>query len=506
MNQLVWCFVLLAGLAMQFAAPQSLVAQSDVSPRSDAATDGSVRQPALPALAPMERVEIGRSRPLTLREVLESVDRHHPTIDGLQQRVVAAEGARLAAQGGFDPLLAARGSALAGYYQYGRLDVSIQQPTPIYGASFIAGYRLGRPFDESFPGYYGYDRTLDGGEVRVGVTVPLLRDGSTDARRAGVSRAEYTVNAASGELEARRLRLLLAASEAYFRWVTAGQRYAVVSQLLALADERDTQLAQRIAAGAIPAIERLENRRAILERRGALVAARRQLERTAIQLSLYLRDGNGAPIVARASAVPVEFPALQPISLDEAAAIELAVSRRPELARTRNQRDAARIAAELAQNQLLPRLDISLTGSVDLGTTSDAALRDQLSPPVGEGLLTFSMPLALREPRGRLAAARAEVAVLEAELELARDTIAIEVRDALSAIAAARENAALAHDGAEVSAQLAQAERTRFEGGLTTLFIVNLREASAAEASIRELDALAELAVSHAMFDAVTAR
>ena len=114
--------------------------------------------------------------------------------------------------------------------------------------------------------------------------------------------------------------------------------------------------------------------------------------------------------------------------------------------------------------------------------------------------------MPLRESRGRLDAARAETSVLDRELELARDTIGIEVRDAMSAVQAAGENVALAREGAEIAEAVRDGERSRFDGGLTTLFIVNLREAAAAEARAREIDALVELATAHALFEAVTAQ
>ncbi len=449
-----------------------------------------------------EQVTVGDgddAGPLALEEVLASVERHHPSLQALEGRVRAAEGGRLAAEGGFDPVLTARGFGSAGYYRYARTDATVSLPTPLWGASFFAGWRLGRSLEASdFPDYYRYDETLDGGELRAGVTVPILRDGAIDARRAGIARAERAVEAAEHERAARRWRVRLAASEAYARWVASGLKLAVVEALLHLAEARDAQIAARVAAGAVAAIEHLENQRAVLERRQARVAARRSVERTAIALSLYFRDEAGAPRVPDLRRLPEALSSSAVVPMDESEAIEVALSRRPEIVRLGALREAARVVLELAENQVLPRLDVSVNGSIDLGSTDDGSLRSQLSPPTGEALVSLSVPLLFREGTGRLRAARAELDALDAEIELARDQITLEVRDACSAVAAAREALAAARESAQVAAAVAAAERSRFDAGASTLLFVNLRETAAAQADASVIDAEADVAVAAA--------
>ena len=472
-------------------------------------------RPVMDALAaerssPLSPLAIGGGESLTLTEVLRSVEAHHPAIDAQRARVRAAEGAHLAAEGGFDPALTARGSiAPMGYYNYGRFDALLTQPTPLWGATFFAGWRIGRGFDvdgygAEVPIYYGYDETLDGGELRVGVTVPLWQGGPTDARRAALARTELGVEEREQELAARLLRVRLGATEAYVRWVAAGQRALVADELLRLAEARDAQISSRVAAGAIPAIEHLENRRAILERRQALITARRALERAAISLSLYLRDDHGRPLVVPPVRVPVPSVARDDAGEPLEDATARALARRPELARLRAVRDQAEVALELAENQLAPRIDVTVQTSIDVGSSADEATRSQLSPPVGEGMLTFSLPLLLREARGRTETARAELAAIDAETELASDQIRIEVADALSALEAARRQVALARESADVASAVAAAERLRFESGATTLLVVNLREAAAAQANVALVDAFAELSLAGAALEAAT--
>jgi len=504
----------LEGLCLGGPCASLAVAQVEIAP-SETTTAAPVPAAlaSLPPLPPIEELALGRGVPLAVDEVIDSVDRHHPPLEAAEQRVRAAEGQRLSAEGGFDLTLGTRVAGnFFGYYEYGRLDVSLSQPTPFWGTTFVGGWRLGRGFARGgIPDYYRYDETFDGGELRLGAVVPLWRDGPIDSRRATLWRAEHNVNATREDRDARRLRIVYAATEAYVRWVAAGQRYAVARELLALAEERDAQIASRVRAGAIPAIEHLENRRAILERRQALVSARRLLEQRALGLSLYLRHDDGTPLVVSPERLPVEIAGPAASVASEAEDVARALDQRPELRRFAAQRRAAEVAVELADNQFSPRVDLSVLGSVDVGGpgVSDPErayeIQRTLERPQLEAMLTLQVPLQFRDARGRIEQSRADLAALDADLELARDQVGIEVRDTRSALRAAAENVAITRDSAEVARLVSDAERVRFEAGASSLLIVNLREAAAAAAAQAAIDARADLAVAEAAWTAATA-
>lgn len=456
------------------------------------------------SLTPSDRLDIGGGEPLTLGQVLTSVERHHPTLEAALERVRAAEGEQLAAEGGFDLSLTATGwAAPQGYYDWGRADVQLDQPTPLWGTTFSAGWRIGRGGD--IPVYYGQYQTLDLGEARVGVRVPLWRDGPIDGRRARMWRAGHTTDAERADLDARILQIRLDATQYYWTWVAAGRKYRVASELLDLAEDRDAQIAARVRAGALPAIESLENRRVIVGRRASLVSARREVERAAIALSLYTRHDDGRPRVMPPSRMPEPSAPPDPLVANVRAEVEAAWARRPEMERYRALLDRQRVSVELAENQLSPRIDLGVGASVDLGSGT-AVEQDVLGTPVVEGSVLVSFPLQFREARGGIARTRAELAALHADAQLLRDRIAAQVQDAFSAVRAAEERVALAREAANVEAAVAEAERRRFELGATELFIVNMREQNAAAARAVLVDAEAVLEIAHAQWRAATAR
>ncbi|MBX3271836.1 MAG: TolC family protein [Sandaracinaceae bacterium] len=503
MTRLPLALVLLAvGTARVHAQPDSTAPSpgAGLDPSALAFPGGYRLRP----LAPSERLALGTQPMLTLGQVLTSVERHHPLVDLGRARVAAAAGEQLAAEGGFDLTLTAEGwGAPVGYYDWARADVALVQPTPLWGATVWAGWRIGR--GGQLPDYYGHQRTLDLGEVRAGLRVPLWRDGPIDARRARTRQAEHGLRAEEADLDARLIALRYEATSAYVRWVAAGLRYQVAARLLELAEARDEQILARVQAGGSPPLDALENRRVVAARRGTLVAARRALEQAAIALSLYLRRADGTPWVAPPARMPEALDAPPPSSFELRREIRDAWARRPETARVRALLDRQAVSVELAENQVAPRIDVGLAASLDLGAGTPRE-QETLGAAVVEGSILFSMPLQLREARGRLRTTRAELSALRADARRIADGIAAEVQDAASATRAAEEAVALAEESAEVAEAVAEAERRRFALGATELFVVNLREEAAAAAQAALVDARGALVIAHARWRAATGR
>lgn len=424
--------------------------------------------------------------PLALDEVVTSTLATYPLIVAARADVDAAEGERLTAAGAFDPAWRTRvtGAPVSGYPQL-RLDSVIEAPTPLWGASFFGGYRLGTGKIQS---YYGERETWTGGELRAGASVPLLRNGPIDRRRANEARAELGRSLAGLGVAQQRLELTRLATLRYWEWVAAGERRRIARDLLQLARDRDAQLVARASAGDVAQFDRQDNTRALVQREALVVQAQRAVEQAAFELSLFLRDAAGAPLIPPDERLPSLTEVLEAPAAE--APVEVA-ARRPDVKRLVEQRRQAELELRLANNQLLPALDVGATISKDLGA-SPRPDADKLGPPELELTAVLDVPLLYRAPLGRVQSSRAALAKLDAQLGLARDRVKVELDDARSAIHAARERLALARQELTVAVQLEQGERRRFELGEGSLLFVNLREQATVEARMREVDALVD--------------
>ncbi len=426
---------------------------------------------------------------LTLAEVLAILTATHPQLEAARQRQRAADGDVMAARGGFDPVLRARGQYVPiGAYPRGTVDVELRQPTPLWGLSVYGGWRLGLG---RFAAYDLRGKTADGGEVRAGVSLPLWQGGAIDRRRADLRIAGLAQDGAAADFEARMLELERAAGRAYWAWVGAGLRLEVQRSLLALAEDRDEALRKQITAGSVPAVEGLDNRRAILDRGARIVAAERALQQAAFELARHLRDAEGTVQPPAPGRLPDAFPEPRlPVSDRVEQTIREAWARRPDLRRLVLQREAAAVEVKLARNNRSPKIDLDAYAAKDIGATDPAYA--YLRPAEFVASVNVELPLALRGARGRLRRAEAELARIDAELRMGRDVVALEIRDAHSALVAAHARVGLAREQLTAAHELEQAERSRFRLGDSTLLLVNLREQAATDAALQEIDALGE--------------
>ena len=424
--------------------------------------------------------------PLSLGEVLRSAEEVFPSLVAARADLEGAGGDLQTSAGAFDPIWRTRlwTAPISGYPQT-RLDSAVEVPTPLWGASFFAGYRLGLG---NIPIYYRERETLSAGEVRAGALVPVLRNGPIDRRRANQARAELGQQLGGMAVSQQRLEISRLAAFRYWDWVAAGRRREIARSLLQLASDRDAQLATRAKAGDVPLFDRQDNQRALAQREALLVQAQRGVEQAAFELSLYLRDAQGQPLTPEEARLPPTFPEPDG-SLSERANVDEALARRPDVQRVIAQRRQQEIELTFQENQLLPALDVGLTYTQDLGNTQRPEL-EPLRKPELEVFALLEVPLLYRAPLGRIQSARAALARLDAQLQLARDRVTIDVRDAVSALRAAQERLTFTRQEVEISLQLERGERTRFELGDSTLLFVNLREQAAAEARLREIDAL----------------
>jgi len=471
---------------------------------------GALAALALTLAAPIARAqtaaatEAAPAAPLTLDAVLRAVDDGFPLLEAARREQEAADGALLSAEGAFDPQVRLRASTVAGgYYEYARGELTVQQPTRLWGTTFFAGYRLGRGLSSGgIPDYYGHYETNAGGEVRAGVQVPLLRDGPIDARRAGIRRAELARPIAELAVEMAALQYRRAAADRYWDWVAAGRKLRIARALLDLATTRNEAISTRVDRGDLPAIERTDNLRVVAQRRGAAVTAQRALQRTAIELSLFLRDARGASVLPDDALLPDDLPPVAPLSPATVADdLRSAPARRPELRRLNAQRAQFEVDRELARNQMLPAVDVVVSASQDIGAGSYT----RASPEVDASLL-LDVPILNRPARGRLEVARANLSRLDEQLRFQRDRILADLRDARSAVDAALQRAELAGQELAVARQVESAERTNFDLGNSTILAVNLREQASAEAAAREVDARADFHRAVAAYLAAAAR
>lgn len=425
-------------------------------------------------------------KPLHVDEVLASVEsRYPPLLAALIEQDIAA-GRLRQAEGAFDlHLNAGMNATPLGYYDGRTGSVILEQALQSWGAKIYGGYRLGSGFLPN----YNQMRTPEGGQLTAGVKINLLRDGRIDKDRAAQAQARLGEAAADPLIARQRLDFVRAATIAYYNWLGAGLRLAAAEALLRVANDRDTAVAEQVKRGALAPIVRVDNERLVISRKLAAIQAQRRFEATAIELSLFLRDAQDRPSIAARDRLPAAFPAtVDPDGTRLQRDIAEALVRRPETRGIAVSIERLKIERELAQNELLPSLDVGIEARqspLQKRQPDIEALETRLG-------VEFNVPLQRRAAAGRLQTVDGQLLRLRTEQQFARERIETEVRDAHSALAAVVSQIGQARRNVVLAETLEQAERLRFSQGATDLFALQIREQATFDARLGELDAFNE--------------
>lgn len=466
-----------------------------------------IEEPVKPPEAPAPKQRTGPV--LTLAEVLDSVEQRDPRMEGAELGIQTAQGHARQNKGVYDPVLRGR-AAYEPVYRNMVADARVEQPTPLWGLTAWAGYQVGvgrRPY---------YNTTLDSildvddrvgsrdvrsaaGTLTAGLTLPLWRDRGIDRRRANLRQTKMEVDRMKDVRDAQLLTLEAEAATKYWTWVANGLRMEIEQTLLELAQERDEALARRIELGALDPLAGVDNRRLILDREGRVVAAERAFQQAGLELSLYLRDGNGNPVIAGVERLPAQLPAMQAPDAGSNIETEIAeaLDRRPDRRARTTLRSQADVELRWAKNQRNPRVELSAWVSRYMGRP----LIPEFSRNNAVIALLFEIPIPLRYSRGQLEATRANAQIVAAQLRFLDNTIAVEVRDGHQALVAAYRRARLANQEVELARQLAAAEYRKFQLGAGDLLLVNLREVASADAATNEIQAVSDYFVAKARLE-----
>ena len=452
----------------------------------------------MPAPAPETRHPV---TPIAVTDVVASIHSTFPLLEAAYQQNQITAGNQNAAWGAFDTKLKASSeNGPLGLYQTYRNAAGVSRP--IYsGGEVFGGYRTG---SGNFQPWYLERQTNEGGEIKAGVSVPLLRNREIDARRAELWRATYDRQRAEPEIRAQLILFVRDGSLAYWKWIAAGRQLEIGQRALKLAEQRNAQLKRKVEVGAVNPPDLQDNLRSIAKRESKLIDLRRKLQQAGVKLSLFYRRSDGVPLVPDESRL-VGFP--RPTEIEESeieADVAAALGQRPELRALDALARSINVELAEARNDLLPVVNAQIVGTKDMGAPTSRK-RDKSQFELEAGVFV-EVPVQRRKARGKSQAAQAKLTQLAAKRRFTEDKIRAEILSAFAASKAAFERLDRARESKRLAEYMADIERRKFELGQSDLLSVVLREQHAIEAADDEVNALFELFMAKTDYDAAMAR
>lgn len=273
-------------------------------------------------------------------------------------------------------------------------------------------------------------------------------------------------------------------------WLLVGFRYALVvaEESLALAEELHANNRTRVEVGTLAPLELVQSEAGIASRREEIIRARASIGDSEDRLRTLLNLPAGE--LWAKSIVPESEQQVETATFELAASLEAALANRSELTVQRTSIQGLEIDRAFYRQELKPRLDLRATYGFN-GVGGDVLVRDQEGnvlavvdggwsdaleqvtdtdfPGWSVGV-QLSVPLQNRQAKAR--AAIAEVALDQGQLELEslEQQIATEVRTAVRALDTARQQIESAQVSVRLEEKNLDAERKKYENGLSTSF------------------------------------
>ncbi|MBC5774176.1 TolC family protein [Pontibacter sp. KCTC 32443] len=420
---------------------------------------------------------------LTLQEFHQIILQHHPVAS---QAALLSEQARQElriARGTLDPVIASKvyRKEFGGKEYYNLWNNTLYVPL-WFGPELKAG------FEKNQGQYLNPENTTPpDGLSSVGISVPLGQGLFIDERRATIRQARLMQDIAEAERVKLINKLLLQATKDYWDWLFYYQQVQLYQESVGLADFRLKAVKARAQEGDLAAIDTVEALTEVQTRQVLLQEALLGYNNSRLMVATHLWAENETPLELQEKTTPAaagsEVATLSATDLKQL--LETARTNHPDLRKLTLKGEQLQIEQRFAADKLKPKLNVEYNL-----LQSDFYMRPEMwdNQFVSDNYklgLSFSLPLFLRQERGKLQLTKAKQQTNALEQIQASREIENNVLAAYNEWLALEEQIRLQQQMVENANILRNGEVTRFENGESSLFLVNSRELKLLEAQVK---------------------
>lgn len=320
-----------------------------------------------------------------------------------------------------------------------------------------------------------------------GISVPLGQGLFIDERRSSIRQAKLM----QGIAEAERLKiinkLLLQATKDYWEWMLQHRTAQLYQEALELTQFRLEAVRSRVQEGDLAAIDTVEALMTLQDRQLLLQQALLELQNARLQVAVHLWSETNEPLELQPSTVPALVGAeVMTVTEEELQALLLAARQNhPELQKLSLKGEQLEVQRRFAANKLLPKLNAEYNVlQRDFYLQPDVVEQEYLEGNYKLGL-SFSLPLFLREERGKLQLTKAKQRANSLELVQQSREIEADILAAYNELQALQQQLQQQEQMVNNARILRDGELIRFRNGESSLFLINSREVKLLEAQVK---------------------
>jgi outer membrane protein TolC len=358
-----------------------------------------------------------------------------------------------------------------------------------YGTTYALGW-TNRRVDQAIPDFTTVNPTFTSG-LSASFTQPLLRNFGSAVNERFVVQARYSRDGSAYDFVRAVQSAIQLTDSAYWDLVYAVENLRAKQEALDRAKDLNRITKIKIDVGALAPIDIVQTEVTIAQREQDIITAEGLIgdaqDRLRRLLNVQSQPDWNRPIVPTDR--PTRASLRESFQADVDAGFKRALETRPEVRQALLAIESRKLTQVYTSNQLKPRLDLSASyGFNGLGAQSliqnpdgtltqlnysdayqDILHRNFPSWTVG---LTFAVPIGNNVARGNEAIANADLELARTNFAITKANLQVEVRGAARAIDIGYRSVAAASKARELGERNLDAEKKKFENGMSTTFQV----------------------------------
>lgn len=419
---------------------------------------------------------------LSLAEYLGYVKSFHPIVKQANLVINESEAKLMKARGAFDPKLEVDydRKKFKNTEYFDRLNATFKIPT-WFGVEFKGN------FEENTGDFLNPQAFVpEDGLYSAGVSVPVARGLLTNKRMAMLRQSRLYVKQAQVDRQLLVNNILYEATVTYFNWLRRYNEKRVFEDFLDNAEIRFNGIKKSYEVGDMPAIDTLEARIALNNRKLNLEKSRIKFIKASLELSNFLWLNDNTPVELEDGVVPNIDTFLTVDETLNTSGLDIEsfdIESHPKLQSLDYKIRSLNIEKRLKANNLLPQIDLQYNF---LSETPEVAR--SFSTSAYKSGVNINFPLFLRKERGDLRLAKLKLQDTRFEVQDTR----LSLRNKIDAINQELDSYITQSDFTEVIvddyATLLSAEERKFFLGESSLFLVNSRESKLIDAKLKAIE------------------
>jgi outer membrane protein TolC len=407
----------------------------------------------------------------------------------------------LKAKGGFDPKVF--NNLNQKYYNskqyYSLLDAGLKVPT-WYGLELKTGFENNR-------GTYidSQEKSPQGGLWYGGASLTLGQGLFIDQRRAEFAKSKIFQKSTVFERQLQLNELIYEAGYAYWNWFLTHNSREVLSEALDLAQVRLQAVKQSAEYGDRPFIDSVEAKIQVQNRESMLRSFEAEQQNATNKLATYLWEENLVPLELDSLTRPVSVDSISIkalLTLSETI-IDSTLNNHPYLQITNFKIKSLEVDQRLKMEQLKPTLNLNYNF---LNEPVNYNPFNQFSVNNYKWGFNFEMPVFLRKERADFQLSNIKLQDEKLNFENNKAYLLAKIQNANVDLKNSIIQLEIYRNTVSDSKRLLDAEKTMFEGGESSLFLINARETAYIQAKLKYIEVLTKNQQAYLSLQFATAR